>query len=68
MRDVPAEIDHAVVGMTADGAEENEDAQLTILMDAIRVCLRDSGGAQGRVHVDRYSDPALQRRPRARAR
>ena len=32
MRDVPPEIDHAVVGMTADGAEENEEAQLTILM------------------------------------
>ena len=27
MRDVPPEIDHAVVGMTADGAEDNEDAE-----------------------------------------
>jgi len=43
MRDVPAEIDHAVVGMTANGAEENEDAQLTILLHDIGEYLFSEG-------------------------
>ena len=41
MRDAPTEVDHAVVGMAADG--ENEDAQLTILMRDIGAHLIPEG-------------------------
>jgi hypothetical protein len=43
MRDVPAEIDHTVVGMAADG--EGEDALLTILMRDVAGQLFDEGDA-----------------------
>lgn len=43
MRDVPPEIDHAVVGMAADG--EGEDALLTILMRDIGDFLFAEGDA-----------------------
>jgi Phosphotransferase enzyme family len=45
MRDAPAEIDHAVVGMAFDGDAENEDAMLTILMRDIGEHLFDEGDA-----------------------
>jgi hypothetical protein len=45
MRDAPAEIDHAVVGMAFDGDAENEDAMLTILMHDIGEHLFDEGDA-----------------------
>ena len=41
MRDAPPEVDHAVEGMAADGA--NEDAQLTILMRDIGADLIPEG-------------------------
>jgi hypothetical protein len=43
MHGVPPEIDHAVVGMTADGAREDEDALLTILMRDIGEHLFEEG-------------------------
>ncbi|MDQ1435686.1 MAG: hypothetical protein QOF59_2502 [Actinomycetota bacterium] len=44
MRDAPPEIDHAVVGMAADG--EGDDAVLTILMRDIGDCLFPEGDSK----------------------